>query len=294
MKKIHIALSIFLFYTTATSFSQNKAIDLKFNLPKGSGFDYNTHMDVTTKGNVGGQDINVNNTMVIGYHFNVVGDSAGWNKMMSTISKIAMTISSNGMNMNYDSDEPLDTSNAMNSTFGNILGVMKGAQFGFTMNNKGDVGSVTGINEILDKMKTAAPAGDITGMGSTFNEESFRQTLRQAFALYPRKPVKSGDSWNSTTNTTSAGVQMKMDNVYTLESVTGNIAHVKVDSKISSPQDTTTNIAGTTTGTMQFDIPSGVPVDGDLDTHMTMNINAAGQAIPMIIDIKTKAVGKRS
>ena len=87
---------------------------------------------------------------------------------------------------------------------------------------------------------------------------------------------------------------MKMDNVYTLESVTGKIAHIKVNSKISSPQDTTTNIAGTTTGIMQFDIPSGVPVDGDLDTHMTMNINAAGQSIPMAIDIKTKVAGKRS
>src|SRR6516225_4396023 len=99
VKKIHTALTIFLLLTTATSFGQNKAIDLKFNLPRGSGFDYNTHMDITTKGNVGGQDINVNNTMVIGYRFNVTGDSAGWNKMTSTISKIAMTISSNGMNM---------------------------------------------------------------------------------------------------------------------------------------------------------------------------------------------------
>jgi hypothetical protein len=294
MKKIHTALASFLLFITATSFSQNKAVDLKFNLPMGSGFDYNTTMDVTTKGNVGGQDINVNNSIVIGYHFNVVDDSAGWNKMTSTISKIAMTISSNGMNMNYDSDKPLDTSNVMNGAFGNVLGVMKGAQFGFTMNNKGDIGSVTGINEILDKMKTAAPGGDMTGMASTFNEETFRQTLRQAFSLYPRKRVKSGDRWTSTTHTISAGVQMKMDNAYTLESVTGNIARVKVDSKISSPLDTTTNIAGTTKGIMQFDIPTGVPVDGDLDTRMTMNINADGQSIPMTVDIKTKVVGKRS
>src|SRR6516162_101723 len=110
MKKIYIALSGFLLFTIAPSFSQDKAIDLKFNLPKGSGFDYNTNMDVTTKGNAGGQDISVNNVMTIGYHFSVAGDSAGWNKMESTITKIAMTISSNGMNVNYDSDKPLDTS----------------------------------------------------------------------------------------------------------------------------------------------------------------------------------------
>jgi hypothetical protein len=88
-------------------------------------------------------------------------------------------------------------------------------------------------------------------------------------------------------------MEIKSDNVYTLESVAGNIANIKVNSKISSP-DTTTNIAGTITGTMQYDIPSGVAVDGDLDTNMNMNVNAGGQSIPMTIGIKTKITGKKS
>jgi hypothetical protein len=46
-------------------------------------------------------------------------------------------------------------------------------------------------------------------------------------------------------------MEIKSDNVYTLESVTGNIANIKVNSKISST-DTTTNIAGTVTGTMHM------------------------------------------
>lgn len=296
MKKIFLS-AIALMFIASISFGQ-KEINLKFNLANGESYDYTMDMNISTKGSVNGQAIDVSNVMTMGYHFAVTGASAGWKKLTSTISKIAMSVNTGGVNINYDSDKPVDTSDMVNSTMGKILGSMKGGQFTFIMNEKGDIGYVSGINEMVNRMTNATPdAGPMAaGMSNAFNEENFKQNLKQAFGLYPGKPVKPGDSWTSTTSASNAGVEMQMNNVYTLESVIDNIANVKVNSKISSPQDSSAKVttSGTITGTVQYDIPSGVAVNGDLETNMNMNVNANGMSIPMTTDVKTKITGKKS
>jgi len=285
----------FLSLMVCTSFAQNKPVDLKFKLATGESYDYATSMNIATKGEAGGQPIDVKNDLAVGYHFTVIGDSSGWKKLSALISKITMNINTGGMNINYDSDKPGDSTDMISSTLGKVLGTLKNSQFTFTINEKGDIGSVSGINEMMEKMTANGSAlGPMTsGISGAFDEDNFKQNLKQAFGIYPGKPVKAGDSWTTSNNTNKAGVEIKSDNVYTLESVAGNIANIKVNSKISST-DTTTNLAGTITGTMRYDVPSGVAVDGDLDTNMNMNVNAGGQSIPMTIGIKTKITGKKS
>ncbi len=296
MKKFYIAFAALLICFGAISFGQ-KPINLKFNLPKGQGFDYNMNMNVTTTGKAGGQDINVKNGMTFGYRFEVIDDSSSWKKIQATISKIAMNISAGGQNINYNSDQPVDTSDVVNSTFAQVMDALKGAQFEFIMNTNGKVGYVSGINEMVQKMKDKAPSDDMaSGMAGAFDEESFKQNLQQAFGLYPGKPVKPGDTWKSTTSTMSSGIELKMDNVYTLQSVSGNIANVKVNSKISSPSSdsvTITNMSGSYSGTMQFDIPTGIPSRGDVDMILNINVNAGGQSIPMKTDVKMTITGKK-
>jgi hypothetical protein len=88
---------------------------------------------------------------------------------------------------------------------------------------------------------------------------------------------------------------MTSQNTYTLESVEGNTATVKVNSKISSPAaDSAATINGTSTGNIKYDIPSGIAIDGDMDTNLDMNINRGGQSMPMSTDIKMKITGKKS
>ena len=278
--------------------SSSDTINLKFNLPKGAGYDYNMEMTMAIKGNISGQPMNVDNKMAMGYHFGVIDDSAGWKKISSTISRIAMNVNTAGMNINYDSDKPADSSDAANGAMGKVLGAMKGGEFTFTMNEQGKIGSVTGINEMMQRMMQSINVPDANAMaqsmGTSFNEENFKQNIQQAFGIYPGKPVKPGDTWTSAMNMNNSGMEMKMDNTYTLESVSGDNANVKVDSKISSPSNATASINGTMKGTMKYDISSGVPVDGDLDMNMNMNVNSGGQQMPMTMDIKMKITGKKS
>ena len=295
MKKVFAAFVIGGLFA-ATASSAQKPVDLKFNLKKGENYSYATTMDIETKGNMGGKDMDVKNTVGISYLFTNTGDSAGWKKLNSTITRIGMNTNVAGMSINYDSDQPADSSDMVGAMLGKILGAMKNGQFIFTINEKGEVGSVTGFEEMMQKvMDAASGAGPMGNVGNAFNEENFKQNIQQSFNAYPGKPVKPGDSWTSTVNTNAGGAQMTSDITYTLESVEGNTATVKVDSKISSPQtDSEATLNGTSTGSIKYDIPSGVAVDGDLDTNLDMNISRGGQSMPMSTDIRTKITGKKS
>ena len=277
--------------------NNSDTITLQFNPPAGTKYDYNVDMNMSMNGNVSGQLVDMKNKMAVGYHFITKADSGNWKKMEASVSRIAMNMNTNGVNVDYDSDNANDTANVVSKTLGSVLGAMKDGTFNFTINNKGEVGSVTGINDMMQhamsSVNSPAAVAMASGMSNTFNEENFKQNLRQSFNMYPDKPVKPGDTWTNTTTMNSQGTDIKMDNNYTLESVSGNIANVKVDSKISLP-NAGASLNGTMTGNMKFDIPTGLALDGNLDMTMTSNINTGGQLTPMNTDIKMKISGKKS
>lgn len=303
MKRFHLTLAVFLVAILQgcnnKAGSNEEAINLKFNLPTGSTFDYNVDMDMAMNGNVNGAPVNMTDKMGMGYRFANTGDSAGWKKITASISRIVIHINSNGMNIDYDSDKAPDSADVVSNTMGKVLGAIKDGQFGFTMNDQGQVGSITGIRDMMQRALTSvngsAAATMAAGMENAFNEENFKQNLQQSFGMYPNKPVKPGDTWTSTMSMNNGGMQMKMNNNYTLESVSGNIANVKVDSKISSPDaNAAMGVTGTMTGDMKFDIPTGLPTDGNMDMSMKMVMNTGGQVTPMNTDIKMKITGKKS
>ena len=117
------------------------AITLKFNLPVNSSYNYNIDMDMTMTGNVNGQSVNMKNKMAMGYGFAAIKDSSGWKKITATISRIAMHLNSNGVNINVDSDLMPDSSDVVSGTMGKVFGALKGGQFQFTMNEQGKIGS---------------------------------------------------------------------------------------------------------------------------------------------------------
>lgn len=298
MKKFLLAFIIPAF--TILSACNNKpgnggAITLKFNLPVGSSYNYNIEVSMQMNGNINGQALNMNNKMAMGYGFTAAGDSAGWKKLNATIENISMHISGNGVNINYDSNQPADTSDVVSATVGKVLGALKGGQFQFTMNDSGQVGSVSGIQDMMQRIMSSinipGASAMVSGIGSTFNDENFKQNIQQSFGMYPNKPVKPGDTWQNTTEMNNQGMILKLDNTYTLQSVDGNNANVKVDSKISSQGAMSIN--GTMSGTMKFDVPTGLPLDGNLDMNMNMG-EANSQSAPLKMDMKTKITGKKA
>src|ERR1041385_3183384 len=103
MKKIFFALASAAFVIAfSCNSAKNETITLKFNLPKGSSYDYNMDMDLNMSGTAGGQQMSMKNNMQMGYRFGVTDDSAGWKKISATFSRIAMDMDAGGMTINFD------------------------------------------------------------------------------------------------------------------------------------------------------------------------------------------------
>jgi hypothetical protein len=297
MKKIAciFILPVYLIFSSCNNTSKNNdAITLKFNPANDSSYNYNVDMDMTMSGNAHGMPITIKNKTAMGYDFAAVGDSSGWKKLTATISRIAMHLNSNGVNMDFDTDIKPDSSDMVSGMMGKMFGTLKGGKFGFTMNEQGKIGSVTGINDMMQRILTSSDISNAASMSAelnnVFNEENFKQNMQQSFGMYPDKPVKPGDTWTNTMDMSNQNIPMKIENTYTLQSVNGNTANVKVNAKISSPSGSST---GTLNGNMQFDVSTGLPTDGDLAMNMNMTVNTGGQLVPMSTDIKMKITGKK-
>lgn len=306
MKKnifVTVAFVVFLLLSGCDSkINGGDGITLKFNMEKGSKLDYTANMNMSMKQTVMGTAMDVTSKIVMGYLFEVTSDSAGWKNIASTISKMSMDMNAGGMSVKFDSNNPnADTAGPM-GVIAKIFGALKGGQFSFSMNEKGEVGKVWGLNEMMTKAANSVTTDDgeamVQGIGQTFDEDNFRQNIQQSFAVYPGKIVKPGESWSKTMSLSNNGILMKAENTYTLESVSGDNAKIKLVSKITSGDGTAmagmqVDMNGTMDGKMNYDIPSGAPMDGSMNMKMDMKVHSQGQEVPMSMDMKMTITGKK-
>ena len=281
--------------------SGGNAITLKFNLTKGSKYNYNIQMNMHVSESVMGNNVNVENKMGMGYTFEVINDSAGWKTLTSTISRISMDVNAGAQSIKFDTDSATTDTAGAAGMMSKIFGAMKGGQFSFTMNDKGRVGEVSGMKEMMQRMMGSinVPNAEMImqSIGKSFDEANFKQNIEQSFGTYPDKPVKPGDTWTRTQTIISNGLPIKSENTYTLNSVTGDNANVKVSSKLSAGADSSAagikGMDGTTTGEMSYNIPLGVPTSGKLNMKLNMKVSAQGQEIPVNMDMKMIITGKK-
>jgi hypothetical protein len=299
MKRIGIAfVALVCLVAAACNTNSKDAITLKLNLKQGDKFEQEiaTAMSLTQKSM--GQDAKLNNNMAFTYVFEALSDSAGWTKMGSTINHIIVEMSGVGGKEVYDSNNTAANADSTDM-MAKLFGTMKGSSFSFTVNDKGEIGRVEGLEEMQRKMGEAIPGetGEAAG-DKIYNEQSFKENIQQSFAAYPEKPVKPGDSWNKSMLLRSEGMTIQSDNVYTLESVQGNKAIIKVTAKLSSAAQqmapgTEVEVSGNSNGTLEYDIPTGMPVSGNIDMLMNMTMKSQGTQVPMSVNMKTTIKGRK-
>jgi len=290
-----LALTVFFASCKTTS----EAVNLKVLMPKGTQYEYTSSMDMNMTQNFQGQEMKMSNKMTFMYLFDVIRDSANWKTVTSTIQRMKMDMNAMGQNMSFDTDNATDTSGPMGMMNRMFAGI-KGKQFSFTINDKGEVGTVSGMRELVESMVPADMPNRqqaLQQMGAGLNEESFKQNIQQSFAVFPKNPVKIGDSWKDTTTMTNQGMTMKSANTYTLESVDKGNAVIKISSVLSSDQSKINgmdmSLKGSNNGKYTYDMSTGMVLDGNLKMLMDMEMSAQGQKVPMKIDTDVKITGKK-
>jgi hypothetical protein len=135
---------------------------------------------------------------------------------------------------------------------------------------------------------------------SMYSKEQMNSTYGMIFNLYPGKPVKAGDSWDTESDIALSAVQMKVKTKYTLKEVKDSIASIGVAGVIDgqatmSRGDKVTEmpINGTQNGTLNVKIGDGYLKDGNIEMDVKAEIETKGMKLPMVIKMNTALSGNQ-
>src|SRR5258705_1009422 len=215
MKKLFLALLLLAtisYLASCNSSSATDAVEVKCHLNKVKKYEYAMNMEMQMNQEMMGKKMDMKNTIGLSYLFEVTNDSADRKTVSSTVTKISMDMGVNGRTMHFDTDMPVNDSGPA-AMMGRVFGAIKGSQFSFTVNDRGDIGDIKGIKEIQDSMLARLPNGESAraaeGLNKTFDKDGLNQNMEQSFSAYPGKPVKVGDSWTKTTTQKVQGMTIR-------------------------------------------------------------------------------------
>jgi hypothetical protein len=134
-------------------------------------------------------------------------------------------------------------------------------------------------------------------MKQMFSGASLKNTFEQSFRIYPDHAVKEGDNWNSEFALTMDPMNTNTKTKYTLKEFNEQTATVDIESDVEVEMAASSimegKIAGTQSGVMLVDIPTGMPVSSDLKQKMQGMIVAQGYEIQMDMENKVNTSIKK-
>lgn len=250
--------------------ANGNAVALKFNLQKGKAYTYAMNMEMD--GDVQGQKME--NDMAFDYTVEVVADQDSLKTLKTTYDRIKMEMNAGPMNIDFDTNEPQKDSaadprqNPM-GMMSNMFYAMKGKSFQMTVNDKGEVKSVTGMEEMMNAMMNSFPAeGNARqAMGQAFqtqfNEEAVKKSFEQAFNIFPNKSVKVGDTWTRTINVGGpAGADV--NTVYKVKEINSDNVVLDISGDLNMG-----GAKGMQTGTLNVNSATGLVTDGVMEQKIT-------------------------
>jgi len=136
---------------------------------------------------------------------------------------------------------------------------------------------------------------------SLYSKEQMNSTYGMIFNLYPGKPVKAGDSWDTESSIALSAVQMKVKAKYTLKEVKDGIASVEIAGVIDGQATmnrgnkvTEMPINGTQNGIMNVKLDDGYLKDGKIEMDVKAEIETGGgMKLPMTIKMNTVLSGNK-
>lgn len=273
MKYYYLLLTILIFgfgackdNSSSKSSSAGDAIELKLNVKSGDQFTYEMTTTQKMTQSLMGKKIDLNQEMIFTFDYTVKSQSANETNLEATYKRIRMKQHSDMGDMEVDSDQP-DKASPMYKELLNL----KGKTFGITLNDKGEVTKVSGMDQLG---------------GNSMSDSSLRSMLEMSFKLYPDHPVKPGDTWKNDFQSDLGGImKMKLANTYELIQVKEGIAEIKTNSVISSEKGNNDkvemNLSGTQSGIMRIEVKSGMLKDSKLKQKLSGKMKASGMEIPM-------------
>ena len=175
--------------------------------------------------------------------------------------------------------------------------ILVGKSIEMELTARGEVITVTGIEEILDEMLKGL---ELTVDDNTramlkenfrrqFGKSAVKENMGRMFAYYPDEPVGVGDSWGATAKLTT-GIPMIIDNRYRITEIKDGKVLLAVKSKIEPNKDERITqimgmdmyyeISGMQEGTIVLDSISGWMVEGQLEQNIAGSVKVTSPQAP--------------
>lgn len=264
--------------------SSSEGIDLKLNFKVGDKYLYTTQINQ----NIGlMQGISMNQNMVMEMLYGCKADNAGTKDLEITYDHIEISMTSPMGEMKYDSKAPKQGANGMN-----MMDSLIGKSFILSVAPNGEILKVSGLDAIIASFSTNNPT-EQESVKSQLSDTAIRMMMQNSFDMYPGHKVKVGDTWNKKQQMTVSGININMENTYTLKSVEDGKATLTVSSDLNLPQtnmgtdslQTQMELKGKQDGTIELDIATGQVINSkiisDIKGKMVM------QNAPEDINIKS-------
>lgn len=260
--KIILGLSILAFAFMPAA----KKINLEFNLEKGKTYHQTMELKSITKQTISGQEQTVTQSISNKMAMKVKSEGDNADTYTLTYENIQMEFAQglNAQTFNSDTTQ-LETVDPMSRLFT----AMTGQDFDATINRKGEVTDVSGLEELITKATAGMGAkGEALApqISASFGEEGLIKTVEILTAIMPSEPVRIGDSWTKE-QTTGSSLPIILNNTFTLTGIDNGTATIDVKGSVTvDPESATTTIQGMEatffmdgehTGSIQMDVKTG-------------------------------------
>lgn len=259
-------------------------IELKLNFKPGDKYMYSTQVNQK----VSSFGVNADQTLLMEMIYAYAGEEGANKKLDIIYDHVMIKILSPMGQTTYDSKgtEKKDGSLA-------FMDSLIGKSFSISIAPNGDITKVEGLGNVIGSIAQNADAGTKEALNSQFSDTAIRLMMQNSFDLYPGKKVKVGEQWGKKTTMSFSGINVNVENTYTLKSVEGDRATVAVLSAMNLPKTDMGSAAGVPMqmemsgkqeGTMEVEQSTGRIISGKTTQTINGKISAAGQELPMSIN----------
>lgn len=277
MKKL-ICLS--LMFVSLAAFAQKP---YEYSLSAGDKFEVSVDMVQNIEQNVMGQSAETQQDVNSVDLFEVLSVSNGIYTIKSTAISRKVSISAPMMSMEMNSDGEAQTDLPFK--------VMAGKTFQFTMNKKGEVLQVMGLDKVRAAMKdelAGTPfAAQVDQLTATYQDEFIKGTLDSQFNIYPKTKQ---DTWDKSVSLVmnNAPVETVVNFAYTgANQITGTGDVTMKGEQEQMGMTVSSDLSGKQSSVFDIDAKTGLPAKVTVSQDVSGNMSAQGMDIPM--KLKTNA-----
>lgn len=287
MKKL--LLSTFVALSVAFT-CQAKKTELSLHLQQGKAYKQLTNSNVTIDQQVQGQQMKISMEIKGSMTYKVTAVTATGYNMDVQYDSLSLSMQMPQGTMNFSSEK-----NDATDIFSSVLKSMKNKPFQVTMTTKGKITEVKNIDKLFESMFANSPqlpeqqkAQMKAQLVRSYGEDAFKGNVEMTMAIYPDKPVATGDTW-VIENKQKSGMPVEITTTYTYKANEANDYLITGDSKIetSDPDQFVENngmqmkynMDGTMTSEIRVDKATGWVREANLKQEMqgTTTIKANAQ-----------------